>query len=451
MRHREVLSPEPSVAPEGDVASRVCAALAGALLAALLLAMLGGEARAAQMEMEAETMALSGSRVVVHSSDAASGGEDVAFYSDGSATASFDGAAASVTLRAKGKPCEGDPRLDVYVDGALEGSVYLTSSAFADHEIALGGLSGGAHALRVSYPNDHSTGACDRNAYLDYYALDLPDASSPEAPPTGGGDPVLVGAGKIGACNSPGDEATARLLDSIPGTVFTAGDNAYESGTAAAFRDCYGPTWGRHKARTMPSPGRHDYYTAGASGYFGYFGAAAGDPNRGYYSYNLGEWHVIALNSMCEEVGGCGESSPMVSWLERDLAANPRTCTAAYFNHPLFSSGRHGDQAKVRPIWEALYAANADVVVNGRDHDYERFAPQSPGGAYDPTRGIRQFVVGTGGAHHAAWGTTKPNSQVRNNDTYGVLKLTLRPGGYDWRFVPEAGRTFTDSGSSTCH
>ena len=273
-------------------------------------------------------------------------------------------------------------------------------------------------------------------------------ASAPKLPDP---EPVLVGAGKIGACDSPGDEATARLLDSLLGTVFTAGDNAYDSGTAAQFRDCYGPTWGRHKARTMPSPGKHDYYTSGASGYFGYFGAAAGDPARGYYSYDLGAWHVVSLNSNCEEVGGCGVTSPMVSWLKRDLAANPRTCTAAYFNHPLFSSGRHGNQAKVRPIWDALYAADADVVVNGHDHDYERFAPQDPSGAYDASRGIRQFVVGTGGAHHAPFGTTKPNSQVRNNDTYGVLRLTLRPGGYDWEFVPEAGKTFTDSGTTGCH
>ena len=450
MHHREAYSSEGSDAPtEGGAATLARAAplIAGALLAVLLLAMLGGEAGATQARAEAETMALSGSRVVVHSSGAASGGKDVAFYSNGSARASFDGAATSVTLRARGKACEGKPRLKVYVDGVLEGTMKITSTTFADYTIPLGGLSGGAHALRVSYPNDHRSSACNRDAYLDYYALEVPDA------PPSGGDPVLVGAGKIGACDSPGDAATAALLDSIPGTVFTAGDNAYDSGTAGAFRECYGPTWGRHKARTMPSPGRHDYYTAGASGYFGYFGSAAGDPAKGYYSYDLGAWRVYSLNSMCEQVGGCGATSPMVSWLKRDLAANPTTCTAAYFNHPLFSSGRHGNQAKVRPIWEALYAANADVVVNGRDHDYERFAPQDPGGTRDDSRGIRQFVVGTGGAHLVGFdlGTLKPNSQVRSDDTYGVLKLTLRPGGYDWRFVPEAGGTFTDSGTTGCH
>lgn len=207
---------------------------------------------------------------------------------------------------------------------------------------------------------------------------------------------MLVGAGKMGAGDSPGDEATAGLLDSIPGTAFTAGDNAHDPGMAAQFRDCCGPTWARHKARTGPSPGKHDYDTAGVSGYFGYFEAAAGNPAKGYNSYDLGAWHVVSLNSNCAEVaGGCGATSPMVGWLKRDLAANPKTCTVAYFNHPLFSSGRHGNQAQVRPIWDALYAADADVV-SGRDHEHERFAPQSPSGAYDPARGIRQFVVGAG-------------------------------------------------------
>ena len=166
---------------------------------------------------------------------------------------------------------------------------------------------------------------------------------------------------------------------------------------AAQFRDCYGPTWGRHKARTGPSPGKHDYDTAGASGYFGYFEAAAGDPAKGYYSYDLGAWHVVSLNVNCGNVvGGCGASSPMGGWLRRDLAASPKTCTVVYFNHPLFSSGRDGNQSQVRPIWDALYAANADVVVSGGDHDYERFAPQGPDGTRDASRGIREFVVSTG-------------------------------------------------------
>jgi calcineurin-like phosphoesterase family protein len=268
---------------------------------------------------------------------------------------------------------------------------------------------------------------------------------------TDGTDPVLVGAGDIARCSSPGAEATARLLDSIPGTVFTTGDNAYESGTTAEFADCYEPTWGRHKARTRPSPGNHEYKTPGASGYFGYFGTAAGDPSKGYYSYDLGQWRVYALNSMCEEVGGCGAASPMVTWLENDLAANPADCTLAYFHHPLFSSGEHGNQTKMGPTWDALYAANADVVVNGHDHHYERFAPQRPDGTRDRERGIREFVAGMGGGSHYPLGTVEPNSQVRNTDTYGVLKLTLHPTSYDWRFVPEAGKTFADSGTRGCH
>jgi len=266
-------------------------------------------------------------------------------------------------------------------------------------------------------------------------------------------DPVLVGAGDIASCSSSGDEATAKLLGEMPAaTIFTAGDNVYEDGTVSEFSNCYDPSWGRHKARTKPTVGNHEYQTAGASGYYGYFGTAAGDPDKGYYSYDLGEWHIISLNSMCEEVGGCGATSPMVSWLKQDLAANPSSCTLAIFHLPLFSSGsEHGNDPKMRPSWDALYSAGADVVVNGHDHDYERFAPQTPGGAADPAQGIREFVVGTGGDSLYAFLPAQPNSQVRNVDTYGVLKLTLHPSGYDWQFVPVAGKSFTDSGSDSCH
>jgi acid phosphatase type 7 len=263
---------------------------------------------------------------------------------------------------------------------------------------------------------------------------------------------VLVGAGDIASCSSAGDEATARLLDGISGTVFTTGDNAYNSGTATQFKTCYHPSWGRHKARTRPSVGNHEYNTAGASGYFNYFGSAAGDPRKGYYSYNLGEWHVVALNSMCNQVGGCGATSPMVSWLKQDLAANPKKCTLAYFHHPLFSSGfHHGNTPRMKPSWDALYAANAEVVLGGHEHNYERFAPQSPSGVANSARGIREFVVGMGGRSHYSFGTVQPNSQVRNANTYGVLKLTLHPSSYEWKFVPVAGKTFTDSGTTSCH
>jgi Big-like domain-containing protein/calcineurin-like phosphoesterase family protein len=265
-------------------------------------------------------------------------------------------------------------------------------------------------------------------------------------------DPVMVGAGDIATPISTADTATAELIKNMPdATVFTAGDNAYPDGTASDFNNNYHPTWGQFKERTKPVPGNHEYHTPGASGYFGYFGAAADDPSKGYYSYNLGEWHVVALNSECEHVGGCGATSPMVRWLEQDLAAYPATCTLAYFHHPLFSSGFHGNQSEMRPTWDVLYAAGADVVVSSHDHDYERFAPQRPDGTLDTSQGIREFVVGTGGADLRAFGFIQPNSEVRNSDTHGVLKLTLHPSSYDWQFVPVAGKTFTDSGTGNCH
>ena len=268
-------------------------------------------------------------------------------------------------------------------------------------------------------------------------------------------DPVFVGAGDIASCSSSGDEATANLLDGIAGTVYTLGDNVYDNGTADEFKNCYDPSWGRHLARTKPVPGNHEYNTPGAPGYYAYFGAAAGDPSKGYYSYDLGAWHIVALNSMCENVGGCGDTSDpskMVGWLKQDLAANPSTCTLAYWHHPVFSSGSaHGNDPKMVPSWNALYAAGADVVLSGHDHDYERFAPQTSSGAPDPARGIREFVVGTGGRSHYSFGTIRANSQVRNPDTFGVLKLTLHPTSYDWQFVPEAGKSFSDSGTSNCH
>ena len=280
-----------------------------------------------------------------------------------------------------------------------------------------------------------------------------PASHTPAAGTSTQSDPVLVGAGDIASCSSSGDEATAALLDGISGTVFTTGDNVYETGTASEFANCYAPSWGRHKARTRPSAGNHEYETAGASGYFGYFGAAAGDPLKGYYSYDLGTWHVVVLNSNCAEVGGCDTTSAQGQWLQGDLAAHSNAaCTLAYFHHPLFSSGSdNGNDPEMRPIWDSLYAAGAEMVLNGHDHDYERFAPQTPQGAADPAQGIREFVVGTGGRSHRPFGAVQPNSEVRNADTYGVLKLTLHPGSYEWQFVPEAGKTFTDSGTGECH
>lgn len=190
----------------------------------------------------------------------------------------------------------------------------------------------------------------------------------------------MVGAGDIAGCHFAADSATANLLEGIPGTVFTVGDNAYHRGTAAEFADCYDPTWGHHKWRTMPSVGNHEYATAGAAGYFDYFGAKAGDPSEGYYSYDIGAWHVVSLNSMCEQVGGCGTTSPMLTWLKNDLAASRKNCTLAYWHHPLFSSGHHGSEIKMKPAYQVLYDNGAEVVINGHDHNYERFSPQDPDG-----------------------------------------------------------------------
>jgi hypothetical protein len=259
------------------------------------------------------------------------------------------------------------------------------------------------------------------------------------------GDPVFVGAGDIANCSRTEDEATAKLLDNISGTVYTTGDNAYPDGTLAQFNNCYGPTWGRHKNRTKPSPGNHDYHVSGAAGYFDYFGAAAGDRSKGYYSYNLGAWHIISLNSEITQSAGSAQEQ----WLRADLAANPRVCTLAYWHKPRFSSGQHGNNSGSQALWQALYEYGADVVLNGHDHLYERFAPQNPNGQADP-RGIREFVVGTGGAGLYSFTSIQPNSQVRNNTTYGVLKLTFHSTSYDWQFVPIAGQNFTDSGNANC-
>lgn len=289
---------------------------------------------------------------------------------------------------------------------------------------------------------------------LVFVALALPlSYSGTVAAQTPAPDPVLLAAGDISSCGNDNDEATATLLDALAGTAITLGDNVYDTGTADQFSDCYNPTWGRHKSRTRPAPGNHDYYTANATGYYNYFGAAAGDPAKGYYSYDLGAWHSVAINSNdnCTIIP-CGAGSAQEQWLRADLAANASACTLAYWHHPRFSSGsQHGNTGTMEPIWQALYDYGADVVLSGHEHNYERFAKQTASGAADPTQGIREFVVGTGGKSHYSFGAPKPNSEVQNGDTYGVLKLTLHASGYDWQFIPVAGQTFTDSGSDSCH
>jgi hypothetical protein len=273
-----------------------------------------------------------------------------------------------------------------------------------------------------------------------------PAPTPPSAPPA---DPVLVGAGDIAACDSDGDEKTAALLDRIEGTVFTLGDNVYPAGTPKEFAQCYEPTWGRHRKRTRPAPGNHDYGTAGAAGYFAYFGAAAGDPSKGYYSYDLGRWHVVVLNSNCPEVG-CAAGAAQEQWLRQDLASHPAPCTVAMWHHPRFSSAAHGDLPIMGALWRALVDGGVDVALAGHDHDYERFAPMDGVGKADPARGMRSFVVGTGGRSFYTFEKVHATSEVRNGNTYGVLKLTLHPTSYDWEFVPVEGGTFRDSGSASC-
>jgi hypothetical protein len=273
---------------------------------------------------------------------------------------------------------------------------------------------------------------------------------SPTPSPTPAAAAVLVGAGDIASCDLTADTATANVVAGIAGTVFTAGDNAYETGSLANYADCYDPTWGAFLDRTWPVPGNHEYETPGAAGYFDYFGARAGTGGTGWYAYDLGAWRIYALNSNCAVVG-CAAGSAQEQWLRADLAASPRACVLAYWHHPRFSSGEHGNDPEVAPLWNALYEAGAEVIVNGHDHDYERFAPQTPTGAANAATGIREFVVGTGGAALRAFSTVRANSQVRNSTTYGAIKLTLSPTGYAWQFVAAGGATFKDSGSGTCH
>ena len=245
-------------------------------------------------------------------------------------------------------------------------------------------------------------------------------------------------------CGSPGAEMTAGLLDAIPGTVFTAGDNAYFHGTVQEFRDCYDPTWGRHKFRTRPAPGNHDYESPNAVPYFAYFGGSAGLSGLGYYGFEVGEWHVVSLNSNVPMTPGSSQQA----WLRDDLGSHRVPCVAAIWHHPLFTVGPNGPTTETRELWRTLFEAGVDVIINGHDHLYQRFGPQTPDGNADLRRGIRQFVVGTGGAELTGLARTQANLEA-SLVTFGVLKLTLRSSGYDWQFVTANGAV-PDSGSDVC-
>ncbi|MBV1854947.1 metallophosphoesterase family protein [Catellatospora tritici] len=279
----------------------------------------------------------------------------------------------------------------------------------------------------------------------------VPAAAGPDHAKNADVPAVLVGAGDIGSCASDGDEITAKLLDRIPGTVFTLGDNAYVAGTAAQFQKCYEPYWGRHRDRTRPTIGNHDSRTDEGDPYYDYFGKAAGPKGKGWYSYELNGWQVLVLNSTCDLVD-CDADSEQLEWLADELSDSDAKCQVAMFHHPYFTSGsKHHSEPRVKPFWDVLYKHGVDVVLNGHNHNYERFAPQNPDGKADAD-GIAEFIVGTGGGglngfgHHAA-----ANSQARDAKDFGVLKLSLHEDGYDWKFVAQPGSTFTDTGSADCH
>jgi hypothetical protein len=281
------------------------------------------------------------------------------------------------------------------------------------------------------------------------------DASpSPDGPsPAPAADPVLIGAGDIARCGSNDDEQSARLVTRNEGIVFTLGDNAYPNGSPSDYRNCYDPSWGRVKDRTeLPVPGNHDYRTANAAGYRDYFGRRATPDGDTWYSRDIGDWHVIVLDGTCEDVpGGCGGGSPQLRWLRQDLRASDARCTLALWHQPRFSSGEeHGNDPSVAPFWEALYDAGADLVINGHDHDYERFAPQDPRGNRDRERGITQIVAGTGGGELRGLGETQPNSLVRRGRLVGVIQVTLHADGWSTRFLSADG-SFEDESSGTCH
>ena len=269
-----------------------------------------------------------------------------------------------------------------------------------------------------------------------------PTAAQTITPTVPEGSVTVFAAGDISSCENDNDELTAQLLDNVPGTVLALGDNAYDDGTLSQYTNCFDPTWGRYKDRIKPVPGNHEYHTSGSSGYFQYFNNIPS-----FYSYDLGSWRIYALNSEID----VSASSEQVKWLQADLAANPRQCVLAYWHKPRWSSGKnHGGAEAYQTLWQIFYEAGTELVLNGHEHNYERFAPMNATGQADPL-GLREFVVGTGGKSHYEFGTTVANSEVRDNTSFGALKLTLRPTGYDWQFIPAAGSTFTDSGSAECH
>ena len=265
--------------------------------------------------------------------------------------------------------------------------------------------------------------------------------------------PDLAAAGEIGDCDSPFDSITADYLNYNRPHIAALGDLVAGNGSVDEFNSCYQSSWGPLKSLTKPTPGDNEYKTPGAAGYFAYWGTRAGPPRRGWYSYDIGPWHIISLNSNCSEVGGCRAGSPQGRWLRQDLAAHKRRCTLAYWHHPRFSGGQVTNDDEMQPFWHVLYDKGADVVLSAHARNYQRFAPQTPTGVADPVRGIREFVVGTGGDNTLDPVAAIANTEAMQSSTWGVLYLTLRPTGYDWFFdhVPYGAPSFVDYGSGACH
>lgn len=283
-----------------------------------------------------------------------------------------------------------------------------------------------------------------------------PDASTAPRPAEEAASsefPILIGAGDIADCRHDAHLRTAKLLDDAfangrEGLIFAAGDLAYDRGTPAEFEGCYAKSWGRHRERTRPAVGNHEYLTPKAKGYYGYWGAQAGDPTRGWYAYSLGGWRILVLNSNCGEVD-CEAGSEQERWVREELKAHGGRCALAYWHHPRFSSGPHGDERAMRDLFKALDEGGVELALTGHDHHYERFAPQDADGR-PSSDGVRQFVVGTGGRMPYRLAETAANSEVRHSGTYGVLELTLKPSSYAWRFIPVEGASFEDRGEADC-
>lgn len=320
----------------------------------------------------------------------------------------------------------------VVVAGASGGSTTLTARNWQGQAFHTKAFSGGCATVTPKLADPASS-----------YAI---DAYQSGTQPLSLATVTVAGAGDIcgSACNQ-----TRALLDSIdPDAIFTAGDNAYEAGTLSEYNNSYHPQWGAFKSITHPTPGNHEYGTSGASGYFSYFGAAAGQSGKGYYSWDIGDWHFVALNSNIDKKAG----SVQEKWLRSDLAASTKPCTAAYWHHSRFAAGNYSDDSSLKPFFQALYDNHADLVLSGHDHNYIRFAQSKPDGTKDTANGIRELLVGTGGrALYGAGGSTAATIEKSNYNTFGVAKLTLNSTSYTANFVPVAGRTFTDTVTTSCH